>query len=168
MTLKWSQHDQSDSHVTMIFYRLLSTCWWLVILVLFIWYEFSIVWRPILLLLMFHITAPQLFINCWVRATASIVRAKRFYSDDIWNSFRTYSLLLFMICASFFFMSSFVLLFLLLFIFSSQTSSFGLQSETALPVHCQDRFMKNDEKPKENKGFFDFWGPEMEKDLNWP
>ena len=27
-------------------------------------------------------------------------------------------------------------------------------------------FMKNGEKPKENKGFFDFWGPEMEKDLN--
>ena len=120
------------------------------------WYEFSIVWRPILLLLMFHITAPQLFVNCWVRATASIVRAKRFYSDDIWNSFRTSSLLLFMVCASFFFMSSFVLLFLLLFIFSSQTSSFRLQSETALPVHCQDRFMIDDEKPKENKGFLIF------------
>ena len=75
------------------------------------WYEFSIVWRPILLLLMFHITAPQLFVNCWVRATASIVRAKRCYFDDILNNlfentlfffssyvFLSYSLLLSFFC----------------------------------------------------------------------
>ena len=99
----------------------------------------SLVCRPILWL-MFHVTASQLFVHCWVRATASIVRAKRFYLDDILNNCWTYPLLLFITCASFFFMSSFVLLFLLLFIFSSQTSSFMLQSETVLPVHCQDRF----------------------------
>ena len=124
--------------------HLLSTCYILVNGLLFsshsFLYELCIIRWLVLFLLMFNRTASQLFFHCRVRATASIVRAKRFYFDGILNNCWTYSLLLFIICASFFFMSSFVLLFLLLFIFSSQTSGFRLQCETAVPVHCQDRF----------------------------
>ena len=136
MTLKWNHTDQSDSKATTVFYRLLYTCWWLAILVLFMLYELSIVWWPFLSLLMFHVTASQLFVNCWVRATASIVRAKRFYSDDILtNLFEN-----------------------ILFFGPPYKGYFWLQSKTALPVHCSDRFMENGEKPLENKGFLAFWG----------
>ena len=86
-------------------------------------------------------TASKLFLNCWMRATASIVRAKLFYSDDMLNKLSEYSLHIFIICASF--SPSFHLfVFLLLFTSSSYTGSFRLQSETALPVHCYDRFIK--------------------------
>ena len=88
-------------------------------------------------------TASQVFLNCWMRATASIVRAKRCYSDDMLNNLFEYSLPIFIICASC--SPSFhllFLLFLLLFTFSSYTGSFRLQSETALPAHCYDRFPK--------------------------
>ena len=105
-------------------------------------------------------TASQLFLNCWMRATASIVRAKRFYSDGMVNNLVEYSLPLFIICASF--SPSFHLLLFFFFsllsldILSSYTGSFRLQSETALPVHCYDRFMELLVFPSENWWFWYF------------
>ena len=100
-----------------------------------------------------------------MRATASIVRARRFYSDEILNNFLKDILFFF---SSYVLLSSSCLLLFFCFIFSlfsSYTGSFRLQSETALPVHCYGQIYKNIEKPKEDQGFFDFWGPEVEKDL---
>ena len=101
-----------------------------------------------------------------MRAIASIVRAKRFYSDGILNNFFENLIFFFL---SYVFLSSSLLLFffllLLLFIFSSYTGRFRLQWKTALPVHCYGQIYKNGAKPKGNQGFFDFWGPEVEKDL---
>ena len=101
-----------------------------------------------------------------MRAIASIVRAKRFYSDDILNNFFENILFFFL---SYVFLSSSLLLFffflLLLFIFSSYTGRFRLQWKTALPVHCYGQIYKNVEKLKENQVFWDFWGPEVEEDL---
>ena len=96
VTLKWNQSDlKVKPRWPKWLYRLLYTCCWLAILVLFMLYEFTIVWWPTLLLLMLHVTASQLFVNCWVRATASIVRAKRCYFDDILNNFLGYTLFFF-------------------------------------------------------------------------
>ena len=115
----------------------------------------SIIWWLILLIFMFYVSASQLFVNCWVRAIASIVRAKRLYSDDILNNFFEsipffYSLYVFL--------SSSLLLFffflLLLFIFSSYTGRFRLQWKTALPVHCYGQIYKNIKKSLVFQWFF--------------
>ena len=121
MEPKWPWSETNMTKVTLKwprFYRLLYTCWGLAMLVLSMLYEFSIVCWPLLSLLIFHVTASQLFVNCWVRAAASIVRAKRCYFDDILNNlfentlfffssyvFLSYSLFLGLFC-SFFSLSS--------------------------------------------------------------
>ena len=137
------------------------------LLVNLIW--ISLIWWLILLLFMFHVSASQLFVNCWVRAIASIVRAKRFYSDDILNNFFEDLLFFFL---SYVFLSSSLLLFffflLLLFMFSSYTGRFRLQWKTALPVHCYGQIYKNIEKPLKNQWFFNIFGPVKGCIIKWP
>ena len=144
MSLKWNQSNQGDSKATAHFFiNLLCTFWWPVLLFSLIVYELSIVWWLILLLLIFHVSASQLFVNCWVRAIASIVRAKRFYSDDILNNFFE------IFFSSFYHMSFFLLRFF--FSFSSfffslcslhiQVAS-GCNGKQRFPFIATDRFIK--------------------------
>ena len=68
---------------------------------------------------MFNLAASQLFVNCWVRAAASIVRAKRCYFDDILNNLFENTLFFF---SSYVFLSYSLLLFLFCFFFSLSSS----------------------------------------------
>ena len=88
-------------------------------------YELCSIWWLVLFLAMFNLAASQLFVNCWVRAAASIVRAKRCYFDDILDNSFENTLFLF---SSYVFFSYSLLLFLFCFFFSLSSSHIQVAS----------------------------------------
>ena len=114
-------------------YSLLIDFMWTISLYCLMTYSFAI---DVLL------TASQLFVNCWMRATASIVRAKRFYSDDILSNCMN-------ICSSSFHHLCFFLLFLLFFSLFPPLFAFSYNRKRCFPVIATDRFIQ---KIENNQG----------------